>query len=354
MRYSSVLLILFLLFQLSCTTKPSEKGKIPFASISPKVITDTVKWDTDDPAIWIHPEDPGKSLIVGTDKNEDGALYFFDLDGKIVSIVDSLKRPNNVDITYGFPFRGDTLDIAVVTERLKQRVRVISLPEMKLLDDGDLIVFDGDRNRAPMGIALYKREKDSAFFIFVGGKSGPEDGYLGQYRLEEDRIQGKLKITPERQFGKFSGKKEIESIAVDAEAGYVYYSDETAGVRKYHADPDVPGANTELALFADQEFAMDNEGISIYKLDNGKGYILVSDQQANQFKIYSREGSQDNSHEHLLLKVVEVKAIESDGSDVTSVPLSPEFPSGLFVAMSNGKVFHYYSWEDIAGDDLKK
>ncbi len=45
---------------------------------------------------------------------------------------------------------------------------------------------------------------------------------------------------------------------------------------------------------------------------------------------------------------------ESDGSDVTSLVLDERFPSGIFVAMSDNKTFHLYSWDDIAGDDLKK
>ena len=40
--------------------------------------------DTDDPAIWINPADPAKSLIIGTDKDDDGAYYVYDLDGKII------------------------------------------------------------------------------------------------------------------------------------------------------------------------------------------------------------------------------------------------------------------------------
>ncbi|MFA7227720.1 MAG: phytase, partial [Melioribacteraceae bacterium] len=47
--------------------------------IKPVVVTDSVKYDTDDPAIWINPSDPSKSLILGTDKDSDGALYVFDL-----------------------------------------------------------------------------------------------------------------------------------------------------------------------------------------------------------------------------------------------------------------------------------
>jgi myo-inositol-hexaphosphate 3-phosphohydrolase len=45
--------------------------------------------------------------------------------------------------------------------------------------------------------------------------------------------------------------------------------------------------------------------------------------------------------------------IESDGSDVVSVPLGKSFPKGMFVAMSDNSTFQYYDWKDIAGDDLK-
>ena len=43
--------------------------------IAASVITDTVSYDTDDPAIWMHPSDPSKSLVIGTDKDSLGALY---------------------------------------------------------------------------------------------------------------------------------------------------------------------------------------------------------------------------------------------------------------------------------------
>jgi 3-phytase len=277
----------------------------------------------------------------------------YDLDGKIVTRVGGLKRPNNVDIAYGFRLGGESVDIAVTTERELHRLRVFSLPGMKPLDKGDLRVFEGDNNRAPMGVALYKRPRDGALFAIVGGKSGPTEGYLAQYRLSDDG-GGHVKLVLVRHFGRYSGKKEIESIAVDAELGYVYYSDETFGVRKYAVDPDAPDAGRELAVIGTTGYTSDHEGISIYKFNEGTGYLLVSDQQANQFRIYRREGEPGNPHEHRLLKTVPVSAIDSDGSEVTSVALGPKYPGGLFVAMSQGKVFHYYAWEDIAGTDLKR
>jgi 3-phytase len=326
---------------------PGYKG----GPLKPQVVTEPTKWDTDDPALWI-PADRAKTLVVGTDKNSEGALYVYDLAGKIVRRVEGLKRPNNVDIAYGLMLGGKPVDIAVTTEREMDRLRVFTLPDMACVDKGDLVVFKGDKERVPMGIALYKRSRDGAMFAIVGGKSGPAQGYLGQYRLEDDGT-GHVKMTLVREFGAYSGKKEIEAIAVDTELGYVYYSDETYGVHKYLADPEAPNANQELALFATTGFASDHEGISIYKFNDGTGYILVSDQQNNAFRIFPREGTPGHPHDHPLLKAVTVSAIESDGSEVTSTTL-PGYPHGVLVAMSNGKVFHYYSWDDIAGKELRK
>jgi 3-phytase len=321
------------------------------SALQPRIITEPTKHDTDDPAFWI-PADRTKTLIIGTDKDTDGALYAYDLAGKIVKRVGDLKRPNNVDVAYGLLLGGKSTDIAVTTERELNRLRVFRLPDLTAADQGDLVVFNGDPKRAPMGIALYKRPRDGALFAIVGGKSGPAEGYLGQYRLEDDGA-GRVKMTLVRQFGAYSGKKEIEAIAVDAELGYIYYSDETVGVHKYHADPDAPDANKELALFATTGFASDHEGISIYKVNDGTGYILVSDQQNHRFQVFPREGAPGKPHDHPVVKIFDVAAIESDGSEVTSTAL-PGYPNGLLVAMSNGKVFHYYPWDDIAGRDLQR
>ena len=110
----------------------------------------------------------------------------------------------------------------------------------------------------------------------------------------------------------------------------------------------------ELAVFGTEGFTEDREGISIYEIDDGTGYILVSDQQANAFRIFKREGEPGDPHNHQLVKVVNVSTNESDGSDITTSVLDARFPSGLFVAMSDNRTFHFYSWDDIAGDDLKK
>ncbi|MBN1543350.1 phytase [candidate division KSB1 bacterium] len=330
------------------------KPPIAEDAIQPKVVTEPANHDTDDPAIWLNPDDPAQSLIIGTDKDEDGALYVYDLQGRIIEekTVRGLKRPNNVDVEYGLLLGGVPVDVAVTTERLTNSLRVFSLPDMQPIDNGGIPVFEGEELRAPMGIALYKRPSDQTIFAIVSRKDGPTDGtYLWQYQLQDDG-SGKVKGVKVRQFGNYSGIKEIEAIAVDDEAGYVYFSDEGVGVRKYAADPDAPDAQKELALFATEGFVDDHEGISIYTVNDGTGYILVSDQQANRFQIFRREGEPNDPHAHHLVKIVNVSTMESDGSDVTPAALNEMFPAGMFVAMSEGKTFHFYSWPDIAGDDL--
>lgn len=322
--------------------------------VKPVVITEPVKYDTDDPAIWVNPADPAKSLVIGTDKDADGALYVFDLNGKIVQdkVVHGLKRPNNVDLAYGLMLNGKPTDIAITTERLTHKLRIFSLPDMKPVDKGGIQVFEGETGteyRDLMGISIYTA-KDGKMYAIAGRKTGPADGYLWQYLLGDDGT-GNVRATLVRKFGQYSGKKEIESIAVDNELKHIYYSDEQVGVREYDADP--TSDNKQLAVFGTTGFKEDHEGISIYKLTDSTGYILVSDQGANRFQIFSREGTQQNPNEHKLLKVVNVAARVSDGSDVVNVPLNDTFKHGLFVVMSTDKTFHYYRWEDIAGKELK-
>jgi 3-phytase len=343
------------LFALACSPRPAARTAADPAAVKPLRATAAVPGDSDDPAIWFHPTDVTQSLILGTDKG--GAPYTFTLDGKMLAdrTVTGLARPNNVDVEQNVTLDGRSVDLAVVTERDGGRVRVFSLPEVKAIDGGGIDVFEGeagDRD-APMGVGLYKRPGDGALFAIVSRKTGPADGYLWQYRVEGDG-KGGVRFTKVRTFGAFSGGGgEIEAIFVDDELGYVYYSDEWKGIRKYTADPDAADAGRELALFGIGTFREDREGLSLYALDGKRGYLLASDQQANRFKFYPREGTEKGPHDHPEITSVAVSTVESDGSETTSRAMGPDFPHGLFIAMSEDKTFQIYRWEDLAGSKLE-
>ncbi len=318
--------------------------------VAPRVVTTPAKHDSDDPAIWINRADPAQSLVLGTDKDVDGALLVFGLDGveREDLSVRGLARPNNCDVTYDVALGDGTADLVVVAERFAHRLRVYRLPDMAPVDGGGIPVFAGERARDVMGVALYRRPRDGALFAIVSRSDfgAPRQGYLHQYRLVDDGT-GVIRGLFVRAFGEWSGRKEIEALAVDSELGYVYASDETYGIRKYHADPAAEDAEDQLGEFGLTGFARDHEGISIYPTGPGAGYIVVSDQQANTFRLFPREGTMADLHAHPLLAVVPLSTDESDGSDVTAVAL-PGFPGGLFVAMSTDKTFQFYAWDDIA------
>ena len=325
--------------------------------VRPAGSTERVTDDPDDPAIWINPADPARSLIVGTNKvaAPKGALVVFDLDGKIRQTIAGLDRPNNVDIEYGLPLKDASVDIAVAAERLKGQLRVYKVNAEGLVDitsPGNTRVF-ADRTgeqSAPMGVSLFKRPRDGAIFAIVAPKNGPAEGYLGQYRLTDDG-EGRVKATFVRYFGVFSGKGEIEAVAVDDALGYVYYADEGDGIHKYAADPDGVTAGAQLAHFGRDGFRGDREGIAIYTQPDGKGYVVCTDQIPGnaEYHVFRREGEPGNPHDHAkTLRVFRGGADETDGIEITSTPLGPRFPRGLMVTMNSGpKNFLLFHWADI-------
>lgn len=340
------------LFAAACSPGPPR-----VFDIAPAVRTQAVADDPDDPAVWVHPSDPARSLIIGTNKVKApaGALVVFGLDGKIRQTVAGLDRPNNIDIEYGLPLKTGTVDIAVAAERLRHQLRVFRVTESGLEDitsSGNTRVF-ADRageEAAPMGVALYRRPADGAVFAMVAPKAGPRSGYLAQYRLEDDG-SGRVKAIWVRYFGSFSGAGEIEAVAVDDAAGYVYYADEGNGIHKYRADPAHPEASAELAHFARAGFRGDREGIAIYTRADGTGFLVCTDQieRNSEYRLYPREGEPGRPHDHdRLVKVVRGGADGTDGLEIVSRPVGPAFPTGMMIAMnSGGRNFLLYRWEDV-------
>jgi len=349
----------------SLTTVLRAQSSPPTIEVFPKVATDSVKVDADDPAIWIHSTDPSKSVIIGTDKTKaQGGLYVWNLNGKQIQYV-QLSRPNNVDVRYGMKLNHRTIDIAVTNFRNTQMVgdSILVSKEIKVFEinpaDGTLTDVTTESGittpeiEEDNGLCLYRRPSDGAIFVIESSKETESANGLHQYKLLDDG-NGKVKAVYVRAFGQGTIFDKVEGLVADDELGYVYAADEEAAIRKYYADPD-KGNNrqiTEFALDADG-FAGDREGLAIYRSDSTTGYLLVSSQGGRKFsavKVYRRDGDDGDPHQHgLLFTINTIGSRKTDGLEVTSRSVSPEFPHGFLVKHdSPGRHFKIYAWDDIA------
>lgn len=305
----------------------------------------------DDPAIWIHPTDPAKSLILGTDKQS--LLLSYDLHGKLKQQVSRGTLPNNVDVLYGMSLGGKTVDLAVASVRnlLDKgfRVWLIDPDKLELTDitprNKAIRTFGG---HTPYGICAYRSWKSGKSCVFVSNK----EGQVEQFLLEDDH--GSLRATSVRRL-QIGGV--IEGLVADDELGWLYVGQEDKGVWKFSAEPEGGQQGKLIHRVGEHGLKNDVEGLAIYYAAGGKGYLIVSSQGNNTFKVYRREG--DN--EFVLTvdpkegKIDDVN--DTDGIAVTNRATSRQFAKGMFIAQDGsnktGKQnFKIYAWEDIAGDKL--
>ncbi len=251
--------------------------------VLPTRMTDPVEFDADDPAFMFNREEPVKSLILGTDKEKSpgGGLYAFGLDGRMIAKVKGLDRPNNVDSVEDFSTPNGSIQLAVVTERLQNRLRVfaVSFSGETFRDvTGQTEVFKGEsgEDKAPMGIACW--QKNGRTFAFVTPKAGQTSRHVEQLELKFNSVTQKVDAQSVRRFGAYSGKKETESIVVDPRTERVFYSDEGVGVWAYDANPN--GKDSAVGLIRNPEHQGDHEGLAIM------GDTLISTDQRKDESVF--------------------------------------------------------------------
>ena len=325
-----------------------------------KATTTATGNDVDDCAIWIHPDDPAKSLVIINDKAVDtdkGGLYIYNLYGELQQRV-TVYRPQNPDIRYNIVFGSETMDVLVCADRESgdqqyNRIRVFRIDPEK---DGDEKGFLTEittgagiptGQKEAYGHSLYLRPSDGALYSVVSSY-GRND--FTQIRLESDG-NGKVKGSIVRQWGGSDIKGDLcEGICCDDELGFIYICDENNCVLKYYADPD-KGIDTLAGTFAYEDgIASDREGINIYRCPDSTGYIAVSSQGNNRIKIYDRVTNA------FVGTLAPEGMKDCDGLDVTASPLGPEFPHGMaafHLGSFAGSSFGFYDWSEIAsGLDL--
>lgn len=353
--------------------------------------------DADDPAIWINPIDRRYSLVLGTLKN--GGLSVFDLDGKTIQRVATPPAPgedeapgrfNNVDLLQNFVLGARRVDLAVVTDRGLDKLRLYRInPLWHVLNQPALTditspsvpwVFSTSqdevneqatgyglavgalgRRNLPVGFVSRRHRTAIARVAFFAAGNG-----LVSYRVEDVFSLPSSFVLPNGAtwtpcLETDEELAQVEGMVLDRRHEFLYAAQEDVGIWK------IPVKNTGAAALIDrvrefgvpysrifdpeeEEFvceldeandpgfgspylAADAEGLTIYEYGFSKGYLIASSQGSDEFLVYERTGANAHIGNFRIDAGNGIDSVEeSDGAMVVNTSLPPRFPFGLFVA----------------------
>jgi 3-phytase len=299
----------------------------------------------DDSAIWVHPIDPGLSLIFGQDKI-CGGLFAYDLAGdEIQSVPAGLL--NNIDVRYDFPLGSGLVDIVAGSNRTDNSIDIFSIdPHTGHMQDVAAGALTVGVNPA-YGFTLYHSCMTGAFYAIVNDQAGNVE----QYELIDDGL-GRIDAVLVRSLAVGT---QTEGMVADDQHGLLYIGEEDVGIWRYGAEPRDGSDRVAVDLVGPTgNIGADVEGLTIYYTGDGGGYLVASSQGRSEFVIYDRAG-----HNEVIMRFAIVDGASTDGCsatdgiDVTSVALSDMLPAGLFVAHDDDNTggnqnYKLVNWREIA------
>jgi len=300
----------------------------------------------DDPAIWIDSTGVMKSVIIGTDKK--GGLATYDLSGKQLNYYPD-GNMNNCDLRYGFVCGGDTLDILAASNRSTHSLALYKILENGVLEAVHNRIIASEMTEEVYGLCMYKSPVTGKYFVFMNSKAGEVE----QWELlpAGDKVDAALVRT-------FHVKTQTEGMVTDDITGILYLGEEVVGIHKFDAEPEGSVDGTIIANSSEENpnFKYDIEGLAIYATDSVNGYLIASSQGNYSYAVFERQGDNRYIGSFRIVGGQIDGVEETDGIDVSNVPLGADYPAGIFVVQDgynyeNEKLvsqnYKYISWEKI-------
>ncbi|MGA5900311.1 phytase [Streptomyces venetus] len=345
--------------------------------------------DADDPAIWRNAADPGRSLVIATAK--EGGLRVYDLDARPVQSLPAPRPPdeddapgryNNVDLVTGLRTSTGRADVAVVSDRGNDRLRIYRIDPSKpgapltdITDPAAAPVFSTDQSeindqRTAYGLATWQDKSTGRTYALVSRRERTSlalvelkptaSGTVTYRKVRSLDLPASFRLPNGTTWSPCAEPGELpqaEGMVVDPATGTLYAGQEDIGIWRMRADLTtkpvlvdkvreygVPGvydeATEECTLGADpgyggERLAADVEGLTLFQQSDGDGYLFASSQGDDTFALYDREVSEDNEYEGGF-RVGAASATldgseECDGAAVLNAPLGSDYPNGLLV-----------------------
>jgi 3-phytase len=321
------------------------------AIVHPSVETTPVETDgdsADDPAIWVDRANPARSVIIGTQKQS--GLYVYDLQGRVLQFLPD-GRMNNVDLRDNFSLGSQTVSLVTASNRTDDGISIYRVDgaARRLINVADGLQPTGFVD--PYGLCMYRSAQSGRTYVFVTDSNGP----VRQWELV-DAGNGRVRANRVRDI---PFATQTEGCVADDETGVLYVAEEDVGLWRVGAEPDAPATPVSIATVEGNEALKDDmEGIGLYDLGGGRGYLVLSSQGNNTYAIFRREGNNEyvGSFAALADPARGIDGIsETDGLEVTSANLGGAYAGGLFVAQDGRNIapqeyqnFKLVPWSAIA------
>jgi 3-phytase len=370
----------------------------------------------DDPAIWVHPEDDDASVVVVTAK--EGGLRVYDLAGVELQSLAATVAPradgidgryNNVDIAYGLELDGETVDVAVVSDRYNDQLRFwvidpagaaaaaplteATAPEQDFLFNPDRNAVDGEHTA--YGVAVYQPHPGTAYAVVTQEGTTTiavativaDDETFGYTDVSHLDLPAAFELpdgttwSPCEEPGVLP---QLEGVAVDQRDGVVYATQEDVGVWRIQlpfgsnepqlldrvadfgihdiydeASEECVPIDESAAGYGGANLVADAEGVDIYYGPGATGYVIVSSQGDDRYAVYATEGDNRVVGTFKITGVGVDDVNGSDGLAVTNRPVGP-YRQGLLVSHDEPETgggvdeerdatnFSYVGWDDVA------
>lgn len=294
----------------------------------------------DDPAIWIHPQTPANSRVLGTNKKQ--GLLAYDLDGKLLQEL-AVGRLNNVDVRPNFKLGAQTVDLAVASNRDHNSLSLFSIDRQsgELREAGEVPT----PLKEIYGICLFQPASGEIYAIANG-----KDGTFLQYRLSapDGRVHGEL-------VRQFKVDSQPEGCVADDQRQRLFIGEEDVGVWAVDARADQPATLTSVIKVGPQLHA-DVEGLALYQSDK-HDYLVISSQGNDSYLVVDAEppfAVHGGFRVGLNAAAGIDGASETDGLEVTAINLGGPWSQGMLVVQDGRKRmpeqtqnFKFVPWAEV-------
>jgi 3-phytase len=283
----------------------------------------------DDPAIWVDPRDPARSVIIGTDKKGDHGLVVYDLSGAELQSVGDTSM-NNVDLRPRVLLGGEERVVVVASTIEERSLEIFTLdPETRTLEAAGAAPLDTGIRAS--GVCLYQPSDDTLFVVASAG-----NGSVQQWALTagNEGIEGEL--ARELRF-----ESQVEGCVADDATGRLYVSEETRGIWSLSADPSAADDRELIDTVGGAGgLEADIEGLAIARYADGAAFLVASSQGNDRFVVYRLDGSAvavaGSFHVTGTEAHPEDEVTHTDGIEVTLQPLGPPpFDHGLLMVQDD-------------------